>query len=278
MTRTYDDSPPDDFDSAPQFAWPRMTPVVRALIWSNVIVFALFELLSLVAAPTWETLQSWFELNTEIWRENLPLVPVWQLLSYGFLHSVSDPFHILFNLLGLFFFGTMVEGLIGSRRYLFFYLAAIAIGGGLQLVYSFATGHDAHVVGASGGVLATIVGAAVLRPNARVIFIVFPLSLRVLALILVGLNLFSFARGQDMQVALVVHLGGAAWGFCALRFGWIWADPAARWRERRQRVEVAERESEEQRLDKLLQQIHEKGMTSLSERDREFLKRMSSRR
>jgi membrane associated rhomboid family serine protease len=257
--------------------WPRLTPVVRILIWSNALIFIASEIVNKASPESWVALDRVLSLNVEMWRATFPLAPYWQLISYGFLHSLSDPFHILFNLLGVYFFGTMLEALIGSRRYLVFYLAAIVIGAVLHLGVSAASGTSASVVGASGGVLATIVGAAVLRPRDRVIFIVFPLSLKVMAMIMVGLDLFSFTFGGGGRVAYVVHLGGAAWGFCALRFGWIWADPRAAWRRHRIRRATEERQSDEERLDRLLAQIHDRGMHSLSDSDREFLKRVANR-
>lgn len=278
MTRTYEDPPEYRESGTASLGWPSLTQVVRWLIWSNVGVF-LALLVAKLAAPELEHgLRSRVWLDPVAWREGFPLVPVWQLVTYGFVHSASDPFHILFNMLGLYFFGTMLERAIGPQRFLVLYGVALGFGGLVHLGAAFGFGWDVPVVGASGGVLAVIVAAAVLRPNERVIFIVFPLTLKILAMIMVGLDLFGLLTQTSGTKAVLVHLAGASWGFAALKFGWIWADPAARWQERQERKVVEQRQTDEERLDKLLQQIHEKGMTSLSERDREFLRRMSSRR
>jgi membrane associated rhomboid family serine protease len=175
----------------------------------------------------------------------------------------------------------MVEEAVGARRFLYLWLAAIAVGGAAQLGWSFALGERFPTIGASGAVMAVVCAAAVLQPHTTVIFFVFPLKLRTFALLYVGLDLFQLLQGQG-GTAYVVHLSGAALGFLAARRGWMWSDPLARMRERRQartqRVRTAERERDEARLDRLLAQINEGGLASLSEADREFLRRVSATR
>lgn len=278
MTRTYEDPPEFRESSGASLGYPRLTSVVRWIIWSNVGVFAAFLLLHF-AAPTWkERVYEIMALDPVAWREGFPLAPYWQLLTYGFVHSLRDPMHILMNLLGVYFFGTMLEGVLGPKRFGVLFGGSLALGAAVHLAIACPSGWDAPVVGASGGVMATVVGAAVLYPSARVIFFVFPLTLKVLALIFVGLDLFRVLMQHEGGVASIVHLTGAALGFAALKFGWIWADPIARHAERKARKQAEQRQGDEERLDRLLQQIHDRGMTSLSERDREFLKRMSGRR
>src|SRR6185436_14307307 len=46
---------------------------------------------------------------------------VWQLVTFQFLHSAPMPFHVLFNCLGIYFFGRRVEEILGSRRFLAIY-------------------------------------------------------------------------------------------------------------------------------------------------------------
>jgi membrane associated rhomboid family serine protease len=278
MTRTYEDPPEYRESSRAALGWPSLTPAVRWILWTNVGVFLGMLLLRLASESVEQGLRALLAPEPASWRDGFPLAPYWQVVTYGFVHSLHDPFHILFNMLGVYFFGTMLERSIGTRRFLVLYGAALVIGAVLHLAAALAWGWSLPVVGASGGVLAVIVAAAVLHPSARVIFIVFPLTLKVLALIMVGLDVFALLTQTAGARAVLVHLGGAAWGFGALKFGWIWADPAARWEQRKARRVVEKRQGDEERLDRLLQQIHQKGMHSLDERDREFLRRMSSRR
>jgi hypothetical protein len=75
-----------------------------------------------------------------------------------------------------------------------------------------------------------------------------------------------------------VHLTGAAYGFLAVRRRWIWGDPLAAWAGRREARVAAREQDDSRRVDELLQRIHEKGMQSLSTREKAFLKRVSSRK
>jgi membrane associated rhomboid family serine protease len=281
MPRTFDDG--YDLDSGPQFAVPRMMSVTRALLWINGILGAVFFVAMLwassasVAGPVFRVLS----LAPAMWRENSPWVPVWQLASYSFLHSTSDLSHVLFNMLALYFFGGELEGIVGSRRFFSLYMTSVVLGAVVQLIVALAIGEYIPVVGASGGVLFAIVAIATLRPHARVIFILFPISMRTLALILVGydvVRLLLASSGHGGDVAFLVHLTGAAFGFVAVKAGWIWFDPLSAWQKRRADKVVEDAEQDEQRLDRLLQQIHDRGIGSLSGREREFLKRMSSRK
>src|SRR5262252_7046162 len=58
---------------------------------------------------------------------------IWQLITFQFLHSTPWPWHVLFNCLGLYFFGRPVEEIVGGRRFLGLYLLA-GIAGGLTQV------------------------------------------------------------------------------------------------------------------------------------------------
>lgn len=288
MTSTWQDPPQysGGAGGGPQIALPSLTPFTKALLWANGGLFLFFLVLREASASGVNVAYHVLGLTPELWKAWFPALPVWQLVTYGFLHSLSSPFHLLYNLLAIYFFGTLVEGIVGSRRYATFFGAALAIGAAAQLAVGWIVGTPVPVdplreaiytVGASGGVMAIILAAATMRPNMTVIFILFPLKMRTLAMIMVGLDLFNLLRGGT-NVAVWVHLAGAAWGFAAVKRGLIWRDPleAARsWKEeRRQKGEADDRE----RLDRLLQQIHDEGMNSLSARDKAFLKRVSSRK
>ena len=259
----------------PQIALPTMTWATKRLLWINGIVFLFF-----FVAVDWSVARRVYEvlaLQPDMWREWFPFVPVWQLLSYGFLHSTSDVLHLLFNLLALYFFGTLVEGIVGARSFLATYLVAIVLGGAVQLTASLAVGDMTATVGASGGVVCILVAAAVMRPNMVVIFILFPLKLRTLALIMVGLDVLRLIRGGG-GVAYWVHLSGAAWGFLSVKQRWIWVDPLAAWEARRVQREAEGERDDAQRLDSLLDRIHHDGIHTLSRSERAFLKRVSGRK
>jgi membrane associated rhomboid family serine protease len=252
--------------------------VTRKLLWANGIVFALTFVMVNFVKPIGGQVWGWLELAPDTWYSGIPAI--WQLWTYGFLHSLTDPTHILFNMLALYFFGTMLEAQVGSRRFAWQYFAALAVGGLVHLAFAPLL-ERAPVVGASGAVLYTVVACAVLMPNARVLFFFVPMQLRVMALILVGLDVFGVLKimsdTRTSATASDVHLAGAALGFVAARAGWIYFDPNAWWRARRVQHVVDVQASDEQRLDQLLERIHREGIHSLSRRDKDFLSRMSKR-
>jgi len=281
MRSTWED-PPEYRDGGMQLQVPSVTPVVKRLLWANGIAFLVTFLLARWGTALGAAIFEYFTLNPRVWVAWFPFPPIWQLISYGFLHDVGSVFHLLYNLLALYFFGTMLEGIVGGRRFLIYYLGAIALGGALQLAAMLAVAAAnpqlaLPTLGASGGVLFVIIACATMRPNAQVIFILFPLRLKTLALILVGIDLFGLVSGS-LGTAYVVHLAGAAFGFLAVRMGWIWVDPLERAVERREVRREQETQDDSARLDALLKQIHDKGIHTLSRRDREFLKRVSGRR
>jgi len=273
------EDPPES--RAVSFGLPSLTPAVKALLIANIAVFVV----------QWVVCYSWFQgafefigdafaLNPLQWSQGFPLVPLWQLVSYGFLHGGS-PDHILFNMLFLYFLGTMLEQEIGGRRFLVFYLVAVAIAGAFQLGLGLALGQVAPIVGASGGVLAIVCAMATLRPTMRLIFIVVPVTLRTVALIYLALEVYRLVmdlKGESSGVASFAHLSGALFGYVAVKQSWIWKDPLAEvevWREKR---EEARAKDDDERLDELLARINRDGIHTLSERERAFLKRVSQRR
>jgi membrane associated rhomboid family serine protease len=261
-------------------AFPALTSVTRALLWANGVTFLVLFLLVRIPGGVGEWLYEMLALQPAQWWNWFPLVPVWQLATYGFVHSLGDIFHLLFNLLALYFFGTMVEGAVGGRRFGLTYAVALLLGGLAQLamgLVQIATETPVPgTLGASGAVMCMIVAAAVMQPNMRVIFILFPLRLRTLAIILVGIDVFRMLSGGS-NVAWLVHLTGAAYGFLAVRRRWIWADPMAGWAQRREVREAERAQDESRRVDQLLARIHEHGLQSLSAREKAFLKRVSAR-
>jgi len=251
--------------------------VTRRLLWANGIVFAVTLLLRFSPAlydPVW----NWLRLDPAAWYRGVPAI--WQLWTYGFLHDLNGAFHLLFNMLALFFFGMMLEEQIGSRRFAWQYFAALAFGGLVHLALAPWIGYGS-VVGASGAVLYTVIACATLMPNARVLFFFVPMTLKVMALILVGLDVFTVLVGMQSKgvsnVASDVHLAGAALGFASVRLGWVHFDPSEWRRERRERGAAESLASDEQRLDQLLERIHREGIHSLSRRDKDFLAKRSKR-
>ncbi|MBM3992128.1 MAG: rhomboid family intramembrane serine protease [Planctomycetes bacterium] len=266
----------DPADGSGQFALPRMTRVVKTLLVLN-LALALPFLFLYEVVPFLPNVHDTLSLDVDAWRESAPWFPLWQLVSYGFLHSPHEPMHVLGNLIGLYFFGTWLESLIGARRFLLWYLAGIVLPGFVQLCVALVLGSKLSVVGASGAVLLLVVAMATLRPQALVIVLFVPVRLWLVATVYVLLDLFGLVRGAG-NAAHVVHLGGAALGFGLAKSGALWWEPWTALSARRQARAQQDVLDDEARLDALLERIHQRGIASLSESERAFLKRMSSRR
>src|SRR5262245_20452064 len=77
-------------------------------------------------------IDGWNEPFTNALILNVKLVlqgQVWRLLTYAFLHDPDNILHLVFNMLGLFWFGRQVEERLGGREYLAAYLAGALAGG-----------------------------------------------------------------------------------------------------------------------------------------------------
>jgi membrane associated rhomboid family serine protease len=246
--------------------------VVKVILILNVAIFVIDH----IGGPGW--LAPYLGLNCELIRTGLfPLLLI-QLVTYQFMHG--GLWHILINMLILWFFGRELETHLGTRRFLLLYLLSGVAGGLLQLVGSLLAGGEPLplVVGASGAVFGVLVYFAFTWPNRPVLMfpIMVPIKARTLALIFVGISVLYglFPESGDMTSHLG-HLGGAIFGFLFHRY------------ERKVKfavegVRVMKREAEErksmdrdQEIDRLLTKIHDSGINSLTDAERKFLNKAS---
>ena len=217
-------------------------------------------------------LSKWMYMSTDhaIWG-----IQYWRLIGFQFLHANMQ--HLLFNMIGLYFFGPLVEQYLGGKRYLAFYLLCGIFGAVLYLILNlggYVFGDDipgllfndtaTPLVGASAGVFGILLAGAFLAPNIRVLLFFFiPMKLSTLAYSLVALALFTVLFGRNNAGGEAAHLGGAAAGWYFIRnphhlngfFDFLGkADPTSKhfaWRER---------ESTQADIDRILDKIHNKGL------------------
>jgi len=133
----------------------------------------------------------------------------WQLVTYSFLHD--GPMHFLFNALTLWFMGSALENVWGTRRFLQFYFIC-AVGGGIMGVLAGYMFGDTRVptVGSSGAGFGLLVAFGVLFAEQTIIFFIFPMKAKYLALILCALQfLLAFTPSRT---AYSVHIGGILTG------------------------------------------------------------------
>jgi membrane associated rhomboid family serine protease len=274
--------PPSGGPTLPQLALPALTPWTKRLLIANGVAFLVWFALSFpFAAPLFAVLERELTLVPAAWVERFPLVPVWQLATYGFLHSPASLGHIVGNMLMLYFFGTLLEGIVGPRRFVVLYGAAQLAGALLALVPGALAGSTIPILGASGAVYGVMIAVATMRPRQTVFLLFIPITMKVLALGILALTVFGLLlefKSGPSGVAHLVHLGGIVYGFAAVRLGWVWRDPLATLEARRAIAREERRVDASAEMDRLLAKIHREGMSSLSRRERSFLKRTSSRR
>lgn len=140
----------------------------------------------------------------------------WQLLTHAFLHG--NELHLLFNMLGLWFAGRIVERVMGTGRFVALYLFAAVAGG----VFQMALGGHGMLVGASGAVFGVLIAFTSLFPESQVIALVFfiPVKLRAkyLGWGLTGSSLLFLLTGFIPGIGHAAHLGGCVAGYLFVRW------------------------------------------------------------
>jgi len=149
---------------------------------------------------------------------------LWQLVTYIFLHG--GMLHILFNMLGLWMFGSDLELMWGARKFTTFFFVC-GIGAGLLTVLLSPTSLI-PTIGASGAIYGVLLAFGMLFPDRIIYWIIFPIRAKWFVLIMGGLAFFSSLSANGNGIANVAHLGGMIFGFLYLKGGGI--VPGLQWR------------------------------------------------
>jgi membrane associated rhomboid family serine protease len=155
----------------------------------------------------------------------------WTILTYAFLHDVV-PLHLLFNMLMLYWYGSIIQEFLGSRRLINLYILGAFFGALLALiVFNFIPFYrnqiDISIIGASGSVMAIMFAAATLMPDYTFfLFLIGPVKIKYIAFFFFIISLAGTigtnAGGE------IVHLGGAFLGYIyikQLQAGRDWGTP-----------------------------------------------------
>lgn len=181
-------------------------PITQILISINILVF-LAELM----------LGDGVTFLLALWPFGPQFMP-WQVLTYAFVHA--GPQHLLFNMFGVFMFGSDLERVWGPRRYLNYYLACALSAAAAQLGVTSLTAAYYPTVGASGAIFGLLMAYAMVFPR-RILMLLFP-SIPMRAPVFVAcygmLELVLGVTGTQEGVAHFAHLGGLAGGFLLMRF------------------------------------------------------------
>lgn len=274
-------------------------PVTKWLLISNLVIFVIDLMLRPAppaGSPSWYYEASplgnigEFSIDTAIMGGQ-----VWRFVSFQFLHG--SLMHVLFNMWGIYMFGPLLEQWFRSKPFAVFYLLTGIAG---ALFYSLLVAMPVflpdgmvgqRLVGASAGVFGILVGVAVIAPagEVRLLFPPIAMRMRTFALVFLGIEVFIVLTNGGNAGGSAGHLGGALAGFFFLKIG-----PVRKWlaglgsgvkrvprkavRQRRRfesklRPSSAVVDDDPSEVDRILDKINQEGLQSLTDEEREVLKR-----
>jgi membrane associated rhomboid family serine protease len=198
-----------------------LPPFTRAVTWLlgiNTGIFLLRLLLDMTVLPAGGFALFYLALRpTQVVAHGW----IWELVTYSFLHFEVG--HWFFNMIGLWMFGSAIEGAWGTRRFLELYFFGV-VGAALTTValsYTHLLGDPSRpTIGASGGVFAILIAFGMLFGENEIMMIPFPFLIK--AKYFVGILIvvtLAFAMAGGGNVAYVAHLGGLLFGWLYVRRG-----------------------------------------------------------
>jgi len=258
----------------------QLTPVVKWLLILNAGIFIvdIFMGHPLIRFGAFAVQSAVFELR------------FWEFLTFQFLHASLG--HVLFNSIGIYFFGPWMERWWGSRKFLIFYLLCGMAGAAfftlLLFLHAVPGDMQSPLVGASAGIYGIFIGVAVIAPNLRVMLLFPPieLSMRQLAIglmvISTGAILLSLGGNEGGEAG---HLGGAILGFILVRYPRLLGGcpgppafrphPAGGGSAPKLRPRTRLRIDEDSAVDLILDKISRDGFQSLTQAERDILQKAS---
>lgn len=193
------------------------------LIMINVAVFLFINVLIVIARLLGGDLQlffgdvlKWvFTLNTDL---SSFIVSPWGLITSIFAHY--GIWHLIFNMVFLYFIGRMFEQFFDQKRLFYTYLLAGIAGGILEivahLIFPVFQSSSSVVVGASGSVMGIFMAMAFYQPQAKVhLFGMFPVRMIWLAVAFLLLDFLNLGRNDG--TAHFAHIGGAIIGILSIQ-------------------------------------------------------------
>jgi len=262
--------------------------IVEQFIFINIIVFVLSYLINAISflmnfGDTF--VFNWFSLPANF--QDFISKP-WTIISYGFLHGGF--FHILFNLLVLFYIGNLFLDFFSKRDFLTYYFSGIIAGGIIFLLsynYFPALKNDiSYLVGASAGVTAILVGLATKIPNYALHFrFIGSVKLWHIAIVFILLDIIQIPVGN--AGGHLAHLGGALIGFLLTNqsnkvktknnlFSSFFKSKKQKplktvYKKPKSSSKPLNTNAQQQKIDKILDKISKSGYETLTAAEKEFL-------
>jgi membrane associated rhomboid family serine protease len=214
------------------------------------------------------------------------------LLTSGFLHDVGSLYHLLFNMLALYFFGTAVEERLRKAEFTAFYMSALIFAAICWSLWEAFTspigGLGPSAVGASGAITGVCILFVFYNPHATILlFFVVPAKAWIAGVIWIAADLIGAMNPYETgHIAFAAHLGGALFGLLYHKLGWRLTDWLPRdfklpRFKRRPPLKVHRGDDEfddplEAEVDRILQKIADKGQDSLTAAEKRTLQKGSA--
>jgi len=174
--------------------------ITAGLILLNVVI-------SLAALYGSERLYQWGMLRPyRTFREN----SWYELITSGFLHGSLT--HLLVNMMVLFFFGTVMENVLGNMQFISLYFSALLFSAIPSLI-KHKDNPQYATIGASGAVEAVLFSYIFVFPSEKIILLLLPIPIPAwfFGLAFIGYSIYESKRG-DGNINHAAHIAGAAWG------------------------------------------------------------------
>ena len=286
----------DSFGNAFKRGFQRMPLIIRTIIAINVVIFilqAIFGNIQIGGQSLNRHIVQYLAFDPSL---GTAITQPWRLVTYMFLHGSG--FHLLFNMLWLWWMGRSVEESIGPRSFSVIYFGAGIGGAFFHIAFSFLYG-TTFVIGASGAVFGVMVAFAYMFPRAPIMLILLPpIEARFVVAGLIAFDVLFIGSGDG--VARLVHLGGAGIGYLLIKAHYgghdlskyvrpierLWTESPKK-KEKKSRpknknmysvsdVEIVE-ETDQSELDAILEKISKSGYDGLSAEEKRKLFELSKR-
>lgn len=246
---------------------PNFSGAIKNLIAINILVFILINIFRNFP---------WLSVFGLVPRYVFSRFMVWQLFTYLFVHV--SLWHLVVNMLMLWFFGTALENTWGRKDFFFYYFFS-GMGAGLcSFIFNFNSFSPA--LGASGAIFGILVAYAMLFPeNIILLFLLFPMKVKYAVMVLAGINLLGALANPGSGVIYLAQLGGGLFGYLYLKNEWIKRQVFyfgfANWKSMWKKKKAAQREIDkielDQKVDLVLDKIAKEGIKSLTKAERKIL-------
>jgi len=242
-------------------------------------------------------LMSWVRLGYDVFSygafipsQALGSLELWRFLSYAFIHI--DFWHLLFNMLMFWMFGSEVCKSLGEKNFTTLYLLSAIFAGVFSIpFYAFGIIGDNPIIGASGALFGIMAAYAFLFPEQMILmFFLIPMKIKHAIWIFIAIDLFMANSGDG--IAHFAHLGGVISGYLFMLF-WSKSISMESFFTKPKRPETYSREffkqraeqppplegelykgnqnAKEERLNEILEKINRTGLQSLNQEERDYL-------